>query len=140
MLPLVALGAFTLDVAAAAVTSQDVVFDSRGVQVSGTLFVPEDSSALAAIVFVHGSGPQERSSALANWLASNGIATLTYDKRGVGAFRGVYEGEDNTSSSNLEICTTTGCRACRSDMLVLARQVGSFLSRLGDHPMSPLWS
>jgi pimeloyl-ACP methyl ester carboxylesterase len=107
------LGAFFAGLAGA-VTVEEVTFDSRGVQLSGSLFFPEGSPPKAAIVLVHGSGPTERMSGWANALALNGFATLTYDKRGIGASGGVYEGADNVSSLNLDLLAADAAAAYRA--------------------------
>jgi alpha-beta hydrolase superfamily lysophospholipase len=67
------------DVAPAA---QDLEFRSAGVTLSGTLLLP--SNMIAAVVLVHGSGKHTRNISFAQALARSGVATLTYDKRGVG--------------------------------------------------------
>ena len=103
---------FYVDVAVAAI-AEEVVFESRGARLVGSMFLPEGASPTAAVVLVHGSGPRERMSGLANLLASAGIAALTYDKRGVGASGGVYEGEDNASSSNLDLLAADAAAAYR---------------------------
>ncbi|HEY6455894.1 MAG TPA: alpha/beta fold hydrolase [Steroidobacteraceae bacterium] len=85
--------------------SQDLEFRSAGVTLSGTLLVP--SNMIAAVVFVHGSGKQERNMSLAQALARSGVATLTYDKRGVGKSGGVYAGPEvgtnNADPENLNL-------------------------------------
>ena len=69
---------------------RDVTFKNGGVQLSGTLFVPRSEGPHRAIIFVHGSGAEGRwaSAYLADYLASHGIVSLIYDKRGVGASTG----------------------------------------------------
>jgi uncharacterized protein len=61
----------------------------------------------AAVVLVHGSGRQTRNISFAQALARRGIATLTYDKRGVGKSGGVYAGPDagtnNVDPQNLDL-------------------------------------
>jgi pimeloyl-ACP methyl ester carboxylesterase len=56
---------------------------------------------------VHGSGKENRMNGLASLLAENGIAVLTYDKRGVGKSGGVYAGPEvgtnNVDASNLDL-------------------------------------
>lgn len=76
-------------------TSHEVVFTSAdGTILAGTLTVPERGRApFAAVVFVHGSGPQDRDETigpnavflqLSNALSNSGYAVLRYDKRGIG--------------------------------------------------------
>lgn len=86
---------------AAAVSSQDIEFQSDGIRLSGTLFLPAETPPVAGIILVHGSGPEPRMSALGHFMASSGFAVLTYDKRGVGKSGGAYEERDNVSAVNL---------------------------------------
>lgn len=86
-------------------TTKDVKFNSEGVSLSGTIFKPDHASA--AVVIVHGSGQEKRMTEFATLLAKNGIAVLTYDKRGVGESGGVYAGPEvgtnNVDSFNLNL-------------------------------------
>ncbi len=69
---------------------EEVVFESEGVQLSGSMYIPKD--ARAAVVLVHGSDPVPRMTKLAQSLAKRDLLVLTYDKRGVGESGGVYVG------------------------------------------------
>ena len=84
----------------AAFVERDVSFDSGGLRLAGTLTLPvgDDVSLPAALLLV-GSGPVDRNEnykflrvdatrQLAHALAAAGIASLRYDKRGVGASEG----------------------------------------------------
>ena len=71
---------------------EEVEFRSEGVTLSGTVVLPPN--IVAAMVLVHGSGPEERMTGRSQALADQGIATLTYDKRGVGKSGGVYVGPE----------------------------------------------
>lgn len=75
---------------------EDVRFSSGDVQLAGTLISPIAGEQHAAIILVHGSGPQNRESILpfARFLIRHGIAVLGYDKRGVGGSTGDW----NTAS------------------------------------------
>jgi len=90
--------------ALAGVALKDVRFESNGVTLVGTLFQPEHPRA--AVVIVHGSGQEKRMADFAARLAKDGIAVLTYDKRGVGESGGVYAGPEvgtnNVDAANLE--------------------------------------
>ncbi len=88
--------------AAEAATSVPVAFENAGAKLDGTLHLPK-SKPIAAAVLIHGSGRTERMTGLARMLADEGIATLTYDKRGVGRSGGSYEGADNVSARNLAL-------------------------------------
>lgn len=82
---------------------EGVKFESQGVTLAGSVFMP--SKPCAAVVIVHGSDPVKREMEFAQRLAKEGIAVLTYDKRGVGESGGVYVGPsvgtNNIDSSNL---------------------------------------
>ena len=82
---------------------EDVVLDSKGVNLSGTLVCPEGTEITAAVIFVHGSGKQNRNLYLAERFAEEGIAALVYDKRGVGKSDGKYKGEQSVSEHNLKL-------------------------------------
>lgn len=86
-------------------TSKDVKFVSEGISLAGTIFTPNNMQA--AVVIVHGSGQEKRMIDFATTLANNGIAVLTYDKRGVGESGGVYAGPEvgtnNVDFSNLTL-------------------------------------
>ena len=86
-------------------TTREINFVSQGVSLAGTVFIPK--SVKAAVVLVHGSGQEKRVVNFAITLANNGIAVLTYDKRGVGASTGLYAGPEvgtnNVDFSNLNL-------------------------------------
>jgi pimeloyl-ACP methyl ester carboxylesterase len=75
--------------------SIDVTFSSAdGTRLAGTLAIPNGRGPFPALVFVHGSGGQDRDERigpnpiflqLSNTLSNAGYAVLRYDKRGVGA-------------------------------------------------------
>jgi pimeloyl-ACP methyl ester carboxylesterase len=85
--------------------TEDVVFASASITLAGTLLTPPHP--VAAVVLVHGSGPEKRMLELAARLAGRGLAVLTYDKRGVGASGGVYAGPEvgtnNVDAANLAL-------------------------------------
>ena len=85
--------------------TENVKFESVGVTLAGTLFKPQHP--YAAVVIVHGSGQEKRLLEFAALLAGNGIAVLTYDKRGVGESGGVYAGPEvgtnNVDAANLNL-------------------------------------
>ncbi|MEN2486359.1 alpha/beta hydrolase [Flavobacterium sp. B11] len=86
-------------------TTKEIKFVSEGVSLAGTLFIP--NNAEAAVVIVHGSGQEKRMIDFATTLANNGVAVLTYDKRGVGESGGIYAGPEvgtnNVDFSNLNL-------------------------------------
>ncbi|CAM3010127.1 alpha/beta hydrolase family protein [Flavobacterium frigoris] len=84
---------------------QDVKFESQGVTLAGSILTPKKTTA--AVVIVHGSDPVKREMEFAKRLAKEGIAVLTYDKRGVGESGGVYVGPsvgtNNIDTTNLNL-------------------------------------
>jgi pimeloyl-ACP methyl ester carboxylesterase len=68
-----------------------VRFRNGDVTLGGTLFLPAGSKSHPAVVIFHGSGPQTRDSFMGRWFAKQGIACLTYDKRGVGESTGDFQ-------------------------------------------------
>jgi len=74
---------------------QEVVFENipAGIQLAGTLTIPEGTGPFPVLVTISGSGSQDRNSTifehkpfwvLADYLARLGMAILRYDDRGVG--------------------------------------------------------
>ena len=86
-------------------TIQDVKFESQGVTLAGSILTPKKT--FVAVVIVHGSDPVKREMDFAIRLAKEGIAVLTYDKRGVGESGGVYVGPsvgtNNIDTTNLNL-------------------------------------
>lgn len=82
---------------------EEVTFESRGATLSGAIVWPAQSPPVAAVVFVHGSGPQTRDLRLARRFAHRGIAALVYDKRGVGKSGGTYEREQSVTGMNIAL-------------------------------------
>ena len=79
----------------------DITFTSAGERLAGTLTLPAGDGPFPATLLVPGSGPVNRDSdhrrlplgvtrQLAEALAAAGIASLRYDKRGVGASTGAF--------------------------------------------------
>ena len=81
-------------------TIQDVKFESQGIILAGSILMPKNP--IAAAVIVHGSDPVKREMEFAKRLAKDGIAVLTYDKRGVGESAGVYAGP-SVGTNNIDI-------------------------------------
>ncbi len=94
-------------------TVKEVKFVSEGVSLAGTIFKPDH--AFAAVVIVHGSGQEKRMTEFATLLVKNGIAVLTYDKRGVGESGGTYAGPEvgtnNVDSLNLNLLSSDASAA-----------------------------
>lgn len=82
-----------------------------GIALAGSVATSRDRPPVAAVVLVHGAGATKRYTALARLMALNGVAALTYDKRGVGQSQGRYEGEQNVSAANLRLLGTDAAAA-----------------------------
>jgi dienelactone hydrolase len=84
---------------------ENITFNSAKVTLAGTIFKPKHP--YAGLVLVHGSGQEKRMVEMASLLAKNGIAVLTYDKRGVGESGGIYAGPEvgtnNIDPANLDL-------------------------------------
>ncbi len=80
--------------------TKEVTFESApGVRLAGTLVVPPGAGPFPTVVFVTGSGPQDRDEAIAghrpflviaDYLARHGIASLRYDDRGTAKSTGNF--------------------------------------------------
>ena len=90
---------------------REVIFPNRaaGLDLAGTLTLPENKEHAPAVILVSGSGPQNRDEeimghkpfwVLADFLTRNGIAVLRYDDRGCGKSGGVYK-----TASTLDFAT-----------------------------------
>ena len=81
---------------------KEIVFKNSfdGTELAGTLTLPDPTGKVPAVLLVHGSGPHNRNlefmdnkklfKDLAEYLTTNGIAVLRYDKRGVGMSTGQF--------------------------------------------------
>ena len=78
---------------------QEVLFESNGVILSGTLTLPSAEGVYPAVLMIPGSGQVDRDEnarklpinafrQISDYLVRQGYATLRYDKRGVGASQG----------------------------------------------------
>ena len=70
-----------------------VAFQNGDVNLAGNLFIPAGEGPFPAIVLIHGAGKytSQDYKYLSFFFVNNGFATLTYDKRGVGASSGSYK-------------------------------------------------
>ncbi|MFN8414270.1 MAG: prolyl oligopeptidase family serine peptidase [Anaerolineales bacterium] len=84
-------------------STEDVTFTSAdGAVMAGLLTSPETAKPHPAFMMLHGSEPGVKDGfgqqVLAHYMISQGIALLTYDKRGVGDSEGIYrEGPDEAN-------------------------------------------
>ena len=81
--------------------SEDVRYPNTevGIELAGTLTIPEGSGPFPAVVLISGSGPQDRDErifdhrpflVLADHLTNRGVAVLRFDDRGVGESEGTF--------------------------------------------------
>ena len=107
----------SLSSVARATQVEDVKFISHGVTLVGSVVLPTNKP-IAALVLVHGSGPEERMMGLARALASDGLAVLTFDKRGVGKSGGEYWGiernKENIAAVNLNLLADDAVAAAQA--------------------------
>lgn len=77
---------------------EEVTFKNGDVMLAGTLLLPSGRKRFPAVVLVHGSSPNERTTykSWARHFANSGIAALVYDKRGAGKSTG------NTRAAGME--------------------------------------
>jgi alpha-beta hydrolase superfamily lysophospholipase len=68
----------------------NVTFQHAGATLSGSVVMPPDGEVRARLVFLHGSGPADSGhwSEWADVFAEQGVASLSYDKPGVGGSEG----------------------------------------------------
>jgi len=82
-------------------------FQSRGVVLSGDVVFPEGRPPIAGLVLVQGANDLKRKLVVAEILASDGFAVLTYDKRGTGQSGGIYWGHTkarpNIAAGNISL-------------------------------------
>jgi uncharacterized protein len=78
---------------------EEVTVENDNVQLHGTLVRPRGPGPYPAVILVHGSGDQDRTTweyrSPADFLTRLGFAALIYDKRGVGQSTGAHWGDDH---------------------------------------------
>ncbi len=83
---------FALTACGAPLRQAEFTIDSPSVRLGATLYAPEATAPVPAVLLLHGSGPDGRENAyyreLADAFSRRGIAVLVYDKRGSGASTG----------------------------------------------------
>ena len=72
------------------VEANDVVFESRGLRLAGTLTMPTGAGRFPAVLMIPGSGPLTRRTSryVGDWLTAHGFVVFSYDKPGTGASGG----------------------------------------------------
>ena len=82
--------------------TEDVVFENKkvGINLAGTISIPEGEGPFPAVILVSGSGAQNRNQeiamhkpflVIADYLTTNGYAVLRYDDRGFGESQGNFQ-------------------------------------------------
>ncbi len=94
--------------------TEEIVFVSHDTKLAGSIVLPADGRIHAAVVFVHGSGPQARNLHWAERFARDGIAALVYDKRGAGKAGGEYEGKQSVSGQNISLLADDAVSALKA--------------------------
>jgi dienelactone hydrolase len=104
---------------------EPVTFSAGDVRLAGTLTLPTGAGPHPAVVFVHGSGPSQRSSYAveADRFARSGIATLAFDKRGTGESTGDWH---TAGFEELADDVLAGVRFLRRDRRIRPHRVGLF--------------
>ena len=102
---------------------RDITFASGPLTLGGTLLLPRAGDSLPGVVFLHGSGAEGRwaSRYLATQLASQGIASLIFDKRGVGASSGDWR---QATPEDLAADDSAAVARLRQEPRIDARRVG----------------
>lgn len=118
-----------------AFAEQDVVVESGGVRLAGTLTLPDGPSphpahpAHPAVILLHGGGPQSRDFYwVAPFFARLGVAVLAYDKRGVGGSTGDWR---TASTADLAADALAAVDFLRSRPGIDPRRVGLYGSSNG---------
>ena len=97
------------------IKTENVTFESEGIQLAGTIYYPDQPHS--AVVIVHGSDRVPRMAKFAELLAQKDILVLTYDKRGVGESGGIYAGPEvgtnNISVENLNLLANDASAAVK---------------------------
>lgn len=107
---------------------QEVTIQSGEVELVGTLCLPAREGTFLAVLMIHGSGPLDRNenmkgqqlnifNALAHAMATYGIASLRYDKRGCGSSSGDFmrAGHSDLVQDAIHCLDTMANSACVSD-------------------------
>ena len=104
---------------------QEITFKNGDVTLAGTLTLPSGNNPHPAVIFVHGSGAASRESNrfYADLFARRGIATLIYDKRGVGASTGDWR---YAHLEDLAEDALAGVRLLKSRKDINPNQIGIF--------------
>ncbi len=95
---------------------EEVSFESGDATISGSLFLPAGAGPHPCIVFVHGSGDQDRyAGPWATYFLQFGVATFVYDKRGAGESTGDWR-EGSFQALADDAIAAVGILASRGDI------------------------
>jgi pimeloyl-ACP methyl ester carboxylesterase len=87
---------FSIEEPRTTITEKTAHFGSNGIELNGTLYIPAGATShnrVPGIVVCHGYGGEQNAfETSARMLASEGIATLTFDFRGHGGSEGILDG------------------------------------------------
>ncbi len=111
--------------------TKDVSFESApGVRIAGTVVIPQGAGPFPAVVFVTGSGPQNRDeeimghrpfAVIADYLARRGIASLRTDDRGIARSSGVFA---TATSADFSVDAEAAVRFLRAESDIDKSRVG----------------
>lgn len=109
-------------------TQEEVHFRNGDVTLAGTLTLPLTRGKHPAIVFTHGGGPDTRdlSRFYADHFARVGVATLIYDKRGVGASSPDLVDWGRSSRDDLAGDALAGVQLLKSRKEINLRRIGLY--------------
>lgn len=110
--------------------TEDLVFQSRGAKLVGTLHLPPGKGPHPLIVGAHGSGHVDRSdlyqNEVAHYFAPRGVAFFIFDKRGVGESEGEYLGNYGSSMVTYAFDVLAAVDALKTRADIRSDQVGLF--------------
>jgi pimeloyl-ACP methyl ester carboxylesterase len=121
-----------------------VSFKSGAIRLAGTLLLPDRHSPAPAIVFVHGSGPEQRfaSRFLAEFFVNRGVAALIYDKRGTGESSGdwkISSFEDLAGDVTAAVTFLKGCSEIDATRIgLMGSSQGGWIAPMAAHRLPDL--
>ncbi len=103
----------------AQILGKDITLKSESIEINGTLLCPENSEKIPLAIIISGSGPTDRDGnnpkmtnnslkMLVESLYNNGIATVRYDKRGIGESTIINFNEKDYVSKTILLMLKTG--------------------------------
>ena len=109
---------------------RSVTFQNGNISLSGTLLLPKASTPAAAVVFVHGAGPETRQASLflAQYFAQRNVAALIYDKRGTAQSSGDWK---RASFEDLASDVEAGVKFLKSQPEIDSHRIGLMGSSQG---------